>query len=105
MGLFAVSKTAEKMASMKPCSVFGAKYTAMLAPGATDPTTWMSISTSPSAGSPGLFVAPSTPTATTFGVLVWRKAKYVSRSDWVYPPPSSMIPTQVPVPSTSPGKS
>ena len=93
------------MASMKPCSVFGAKYTAMLAPGAIDPATSMSISTSPSAPPPGLFTAPSTLTATTFGVGIWTEEKYMSRSCWAYPPPSSMIPMQVPAPLTPVGKS
>ena len=86
------------MASMKPCSEFGAKYTAMFAPGAIEPATSMSISTSPSAEPPGLFTAPSTLTATTLGVGSWTEEKYMSRSCWVYPPPSSMIPMQVPGP-------
>src|SRR5580698_2428177 len=45
-GLFTVSFTAWLMASRKPASVLGAKYTAMLAPEATEPTTSMSSMTS-----------------------------------------------------------
>ena len=59
LGWFVVSKRAALMASMEPCSEFGAKYTAMFAPGAMKQATSMSISTSPSAEPPGLFTAPS----------------------------------------------
>ena len=54
---------------------FRTKYAAMLAPGAIDPAPPMSISTSPSAALPGLFTAPSTLTATTFGVRIWTEEK------------------------------
>jgi hypothetical protein len=54
---------------MKPCSLFGAKYTAIDAPGATAPAISMSSATSASAlqGRDGLFLPPSTETAVTLG--------------------------------------
>ncbi|MEJ1230683.1 MAG: hypothetical protein WDM88_08940 [Galbitalea sp.] len=65
-------------ASTKPASVFGAKYTSRVEAGLSAPATSMSSSTSPSAppGSlPGTFFAPSTPTALTAGVVIFRPAK------------------------------
>jgi hypothetical protein len=70
-------------ASRKPSSVLGAKYTVKSAFGASAPATSMSRNTSPSAplGSlPGSFLASSTLTAVTFGVVRSRPLKYVSRS-------------------------
>ena len=65
-----VSWMAVETASMKPWSVFGAKYTAMVVPGATPPSTSISSITSPSGplGSPGWFWALRTLTASTVGV-------------------------------------
>ena len=62
--------TAVLTASTKPWSVLGAKYTTWAAPGATEPATSMSSSTSPSApfGSwPAALTAPSTLAAVTEG--------------------------------------
>src|SRR3979490_787133 len=73
-----VACTAVLTASRKPRSVFGAKYTSWLAPGASAPTTSMSSMTSPSAelGSPvGVFLPPSTSTALTCGRGTFRPAK------------------------------
>src|SRR5208282_6879635 len=69
-GRFAVSWRASLSPSRNPRSVLGAKYTTTRAPGATDPATSMSSSTSPSgpSGFPvGAFPAPSTETTVTFG--------------------------------------
>ena len=84
--------------------MFGAKYTAMVAPGAIEPTTSTSRTTSPSAlfGSPvGAFPAPSTDTAVTLGVVARPSPlKYARRSAARYPPPSSMMATVSPAPVT-----
>ena len=53
-GLLVLSCTAVEIASRKPASVFGPKYTAIFAPGATAPTTSISSITSPS----GPFASP-----------------------------------------------
>src|SRR5271156_93907 len=60
---------ASLIASMKAWSVLGPKYTTWAAPGATDPATSMSSSTSPSApdGSPGVLDPPSTLAAVIVG--------------------------------------
>ena len=61
------------MASMKPLSLFGAKYTACAAPGATAPMTSMSSATSTSApfgSEPGALDAPSTLAAVTDGTSI-----------------------------------
>src|SRR6185437_4305436 len=81
-GVWVVSCTAVEIASMNPWSVFGAKYTAILAPGAMAPATSMSSATSPSAlsGVVGAFVPPSTETETTAGVERFSPEKYVERS-------------------------
>src|SRR5580704_1005497 len=78
LGWSLVSCTAVVSASRKPWSEFGVQYIAIRAEGATAPETSISSSTSPSAplGSPvGEFVAPSTETAVTVGVLIPRFLK------------------------------
>ena len=67
----------------------------------------MSSITSPSEfGSvPGELVPPSTPTAVTLGVVRSRLLKYVSRSAWLKPPPSSRIAAVWPEPVAPDGKS
>ena len=70
-GLFALSCTAVVMAFRNPASVFSAKYTTMLEPGAIDPQTSMSSITSPSgplASPVGLLLPLPTETADTLGV-------------------------------------
>ena len=77
-GLSLVSCTAVVSASRKPWSVLGVKYIAICAEGATAPETSISSSTSPSAPfeSPvGEFVASSTETVVTVGVLMPRFLK------------------------------
>src|ERR1700733_368525 len=69
-GRLVVSWIAVVMASRKPASVLGLKYTTMFAAGAMDPTTSMSSMTSPSGPSTwpvGAFVPWSTDTAETLG--------------------------------------
>jgi hypothetical protein len=96
------------MASRNPASVLGAKYTTILAPGATAPITSISSMTSvsgPLVSPVGAFWAPSTETAVTVGAgEIFRPLKYVARSDWVNPPPSSMIATVWPDPFPAVGK-
>src|ERR1700689_1598398 len=74
LGLFVVSWTAVVIASINPWSVFGAKYTAIFAPGATDAATSISNITSPSAllAFDGLFFPPSTRTAVIEGAASLR---------------------------------
>src|ERR1035441_2325946 len=107
-GLRRLSCTAVVMASRKPWSVFGAKYTAILACAAMAPTTSMSSSTSPSAllGSPtGWLLAPSTEPAVTLGAgLIFSALKEALRSEALYPPPSSMMATVCPDPLPAVGK-
>ena len=82
-GALAASWTAVVMTSTQPCSVQGAKYTAIRAPGATDPATSMSRVTSVSgdAGLPdGEFAAPSTPTGVSVGAGRPRPVKYAVMS-------------------------
>ncbi len=82
-GFSVASCTAVVTASMNPWSVFGAKYTAICAAGATAPDTSISSSTSPSgplASPVGEFVAPSTDTAVTFGAEIPRPLKNELRS-------------------------
>src|ERR1700690_3745414 len=69
LGLFVVSCTAVVMASINPWSVLGVKYTAILAPAATEPATSISSITSPSEllALEGLFFPPSTLTAVMAG--------------------------------------
>lgn len=56
------------------------------------PTISISNTTSPSASLPGLFLAPSTDIATTFGFVVKpRYDQYVSRSDTLNLPPNSIM--------------
>jgi hypothetical protein len=100
------SWTAMVMASRKPRSVFGAKYTAMVAPGATAPATSMSSMTSPSAlsGVEGEFCPPSTETAVIDGSGAGRSWTYVTRSAARKPPPSSMMAMHWPEPSAVGGK-
>ena len=89
------------------------KYTARLAPGAADPATSMSSSTSAGSRLPvsfvrpvpgvGLFEPPATGTSTIEGVFIPSCAKYVLMSWMKYPPPNSMIPMHCPVPSRPAG--
>ena len=82
-GFNVVSCTAVVSASRKPSSVLGVNYMAICAEGATDPAISISSSTSPSgplASPVGEFVAPSTETEVTVGVLMPRFLKYVARS-------------------------
>ncbi len=100
-GLCVVSCTAVVIASRKPASVLGAKYTTIFVCGAMAPTTSTSSMTSPSgpfASFVGLFAAWSTDTATTEGVATPRLLKYVSRSASRNPPPNSMRATHWPWP-------
>ena len=101
-GLLVASCMAVVTASRKPASVFGAKYTAILACGAMAPTTSTSSITSPS-GPPappvGALAAPSTATAATVGLGSPKAPKYSSRSAGAKPPPSSMRATHWPAPS------
>src|SRR6202040_2622645 len=96
-----LAATAAEIASTKPWSpLFGAKYTTCAAPGAAAPITSMSRLTSTDAPlvSPGLFDAPSTPTAVIDGTAMPRPRKYAPRSLVVNPPPSSMTATVWPAP-------
>ena len=96
---------ASLIASTKAWSVLGPKYTTCAAPGATDPATSMSSSTSPSApeGSAGALDPPSTLTAVTVGTDRPRPEKYVCRSLGANPPPNSRIAIVCPVPSVPAG--
>ena len=70
---------ASLIASTKAWSVLGPKYTTCAAPGATEPATSMSRSTSPSAplgSEPGALDAPSTTAAVTVGTGRARPEKY-----------------------------
>src|SRR5262249_4248759 len=106
-GLFVASWTARVTASRNPFAVFGAKYTAIRAFGATAAATSMSSIASPSALSAvdGEFLAPSTRTATTLGTGRPSFWKYLRMSAVRNPPPSSMIPMHWPEPSAPVGKS
>src|SRR5471030_2895635 len=89
------------MASRKPASVLGAKYTAIFACDAIAPTTSISSITSPSGplASPlGEFCAWSTDTAVTVGDPTLKALKYVSRSAGRKPPPNSISATHSPTP-------
>src|SRR5581483_11219056 len=84
VGLCVVSCTAVVIASRKPWSVFGAKYTAIVAALASAPATSISSITSPSgplASPVGEFWPPSTPIGTTVGSGSDSPLKNVWRSE------------------------